>query len=196
MALTRKSLKAMGLTEEQVDSIIELHLEVKNDLEEQIKTYKADALKLESVQKELDDLKKGDGEDYKAKYEAEKSAHDKTKSDYEAKETAAKVKEAYRAMLKEAGVAEKYLGTVLKATDLSAVKLDKDGKIEGADKLTENAKTEWADFISVTKTEGAKVDTPPKNNGGKMTKAQISKIKDPGERRAAIAANPELFNNM
>ena len=196
MALTRKSLKAMGLTEEQVDSIIELHLEVKNDLEEQIKTYKADALKLQDVQKELDDLKKGDGEDYKAKYEAEKAAHDKTKSDYEAKENAAKVKEAYRAMLKEAGVAEKYLGTVLKATDLSAVKLDKDGKIEGADKLIESARTEWADFISVTKTEGAKVDTPPKNNGGKMTKDQIAAIKNPTERRAAIAANPDLFKDM
>ena len=194
MALTRKSLKAMGLTEEQVESIIELHLEVKNDLEEQIKTYKADALKLPAVQKELDDLKKGDGEDYKAKYDAEKAAHDKTKSEYAAKETAAKVKEAYRAMLKEAGIAEKYLGTVLKATDLSAVKLDKDGKIEGVDKLTESAKTEWADFISVTKTEGAKVDTPPKNNGGKYSsREEIMKIQDTTERQAAIAANLELF---
>ena len=51
MALTRKALKAMGLTEEQVESIVEMHLEVKNDLEEQIKTYKADAQKLPGVQK-------------------------------------------------------------------------------------------------------------------------------------------------
>lgn len=194
MPVTRKYLKSIGLNDDQIEGVIEEHTATLEAVKKELEAAKADALKLESVQKELDELK--NGEDYKAKYEAEKAAHDKTKSDYEAKENAAKVKEAYRAMLKEAGVAEKYLGTVLKATDLSAVKLDKDGKIEGADKLTESAKTEWADFISVTKTEGAKVDTPPKNNGGKMTKAQISEIKDPGERRAAIAANPELFNNM
>lgn len=194
MPVTRKYLKSIGLNDDQIEGVIEEHTATLEAVKKELEAAKADALKLESVQKELDELK--NGEDYKAKYEAEKAAHDKTKSDYEAKENAAKVKEAYRAMLKEAGVAEKYLGTVLKATDLSAVKLDKDGKIEGADKLIESAKTEWADFISVTKTEGAKVDTPPKNNGGKMTKAQISEIKDPGERRAAIAANPELFNNM
>lgn len=194
MPVTRKYLKSIGLNDDQIEGVIEEHTATLEAVKKELEAAKADALKLESVQKELDELK--NGEDYKAKYEAEKAAHDKTKSDYEAKENAAKVKEAYRAMLKEAGVAEKYLATVLKATDLSAVKLDKDGKIEGADKLTESAKTEWADFISVTKTEGAKVDTPPKNNGGKMTKAQISEIKDPGERRAAIAANPELFNNM
>lgn len=194
MPVTRKYLKSIGLNDDQIEGVIEEHTATLEAVKKELEAAKADALKLESVQKELDELK--NGEDYKAKYEAEKAAHDKTKSDYEAKENAAKVKEAYRAMLKEAGVAEKYLATVLKATDLSAVKLDKDGKIEGADKLIESAKTEWADFISVTKTEGAKVDTPPKNNGGKMTKAQISEIKDPGERRAAIAANPELFNNM
>ena len=69
MALTRKALKAMGLTEEQVDSIIEAHTETIDGLKDQIKTYRADAERLESVQKELDALK--GGEDYKAKYEAE-----------------------------------------------------------------------------------------------------------------------------
>lgn len=193
MALTRKHLKSMGLTEEQVDAIIDLHLEVKNDLEEQIKTYKADALKLPTVQKELDDLKKGDGEDWKGKYDAEKAAHDKTKSDYAAKETAAKVKSAYRAMLKEAGVADKYLDTVIKATDMSGMKLDKDGKLEGADDLAKSAKTEWADFIQTTTTKGASVATPPGNTGGRMTKEDIAKIKDPAERRAAIASNMGEF---
>lgn len=194
MAVTRKYLKSIGLNDDQIEGVIEEHTSTLDAVKRELEAAKADALKLKDVQKELDDLK--NGEDYKAKYDAEKAAHDKTKSEYAAKETAAKVKEAYRAMLKEAGVAEKYLGTVLKATDLSAVKLDKDGKIEGADKLTESAKTEWADFISVTKTEGAKVDTPPKNNGGKMTREQIASIKNPTERRAAIAANPDLFKDM
>lgn len=194
MAMTRKALKAMGLTEEQIDSIIEMHTETVDGLREQVNTYKADAQKLPTVQKELDDLKKGDGKDYKSMYEAEKTAHDKTKSDHAAEKTAAQIKDAYRALLKEAGVADKYLNTALKATNLSEMKLDKDGKLENAETLTESAKTEWADFIQTTTTQGAKVVTPPKNNGGKYSsREEIMKIKDATERQAAIAANLELF---
>jgi hypothetical protein len=192
--MTRKALKAMGLTEEQIDSIIEMHTETVDGLREQVNTYKADAQKLPSVQKELDELKKGDGKDYKSMYEAEKTAHDKTKSDHAAEKTAAQVKEAYRALLKEAGVADKYLNTALKATNLSEMKLDKDGKLENAEALTESAKTEWADFIQTTTTQGAKVVNPPKNIGGKYSsREEIMKIKDATERQAAIAANLELF---
>ena len=73
MALTRKSLKAMGLTDEQVDSIIEMHTDTVDGLKEQVNTYKADAEKLPNVQKELDDLKAmGDG-GYKEKYEKEQA---------------------------------------------------------------------------------------------------------------------------
>lgn len=35
MALTRKALKAMGLTDEQVDSIVEMHVETTDALKEQ-----------------------------------------------------------------------------------------------------------------------------------------------------------------
>lgn len=192
MAMTRKALKAMGMTEEQVDSIIEMHTESMNALREQITALKVEADKVPDLEKKLKEMESG--EDYKAMYEAEKTAHDKTKSDYEAKETAAKVKDAYRALLKEAGVADKYLNTALKATNLAEMKLGKDGKLENADTLTENAKTEWADFIQTTTTQGAKVTAPPKNGGGKYSsREEIMKIKDATERQAAIAANLELF---
>lgn len=194
MAMTRKALKAMGLSEEQIDSIIEMHTETVDGLREQVRTYKADAEKLPGVQKQLDELKKGDGEDWKGKYDAEKAAHDKTKSDYAAKETAAKVKGAYRAMLKEAGVADKYLDTVIRATDMSGMKLDKDGKLEGAEDLSKSAKTEWADFIQTTTTKGVTVATPPKGSSGKYSsREEIMKIEDTTERQAAIAANLDLF---
>jgi hypothetical protein len=101
MAMTRNALKAMGLNEEQIGSIIEMHTETVDGLKKQISIYKADAEKLPAVQKELDDLKKEGGEDWKDKYDAEKAAHEQTKSDYAAKETAAKIKTAYRGVLKE-----------------------------------------------------------------------------------------------
>ena len=46
MSLTRKLLKGMGLTDEQVDTIIEAHTDTVDGLKEQVKTYKADAEKL------------------------------------------------------------------------------------------------------------------------------------------------------
>lgn len=195
MAMTRKALKAMGMSEEQIDSIIEMHTETVDGLREQVRTYKTDAEKLPGVQKQLDELKKGDGEDWKGKYDAEKAAHDRTKSDYAAKENAAKIKAAYRDVLKEAGIADKYVDTVLKATDLSGMKLDKDGKLEDAEELGRSAKTEWADFVSTTTTKGAPVATPPSNNGGKKysSREEIMKITDTQERQTAIRENPGLF---
>lgn len=200
MALTRKALKAMGLTEEQVDSIIDLHLEVKNELDEQVKRYKADAEKLEGVQKELDELKaKPGGEDWKGKYEAEKAAHEKTRSDYAAKESAAKVREAYAEILKGAGVAEKYLKTALKATDLTEMKLGEDGKLEGAEELTKSAKEAWADFIPKTGKVGANPAKPPETTGGRMTREEIYKKDDHGryvlstaERQKALAESMQV----
>lgn len=73
MALTRKLLKGMGLTDEQVDTIIEAHTDTVDGLKADIGRYKADAEKLPGIQKELDDLKKEDADGgYKAKYEKEK----------------------------------------------------------------------------------------------------------------------------
>lgn len=158
MALTRKALKAMGLTEEQVDSIIEAHTETVDGLKNQITTYKADAEKLQEVQRELDDLKNGD--DWKSKYDAEKAAHDKTKSEHTAKEVAAKKNTLYRTLLKDAGVDEKRIDSVLKLTDFTAIDLDGE-KLKDADALTTKIKDEWKDFIAVEGTKGANVDNPP-----------------------------------
>ena len=45
MAITRKLLKGMGLTEEQQDTIIEAHTDTVNGLKADIDRYKADAEK-------------------------------------------------------------------------------------------------------------------------------------------------------
>ena len=73
MALSRKLLKGMGLTDEQVDTIIEAHTDTVDGLKEQVKTYKADADKLQDVQKELDDLKAAGDGGFKEKFEKEHS---------------------------------------------------------------------------------------------------------------------------
>ena len=56
MALTRKLLKGMGLTDEQVDTIIDAHTDSVDGLKADVTRYKAEAEKLHGIQKQLDDL--------------------------------------------------------------------------------------------------------------------------------------------
>ena len=164
MALTRKLLKGLGLTDEQVETIIEAHAETVDGLKDDIATYKGDAEKLPGVQKELDDLKAAGDGGYKEKYEKEKKAFEDFKNEQTAKETKKAKENAYRDLLKAAGVSEKRIASIIKVTDLNTVELEGD-KVKDADnKLAESVKTEWADFIEVSNTNGANTNTPPANN--------------------------------
>ena len=181
----------MGLTEEQVDSIIEEHTAVTDALKEKANQYEADAKKLADVQKELNDLKAG-GDDWKEKFDAEHKAFEDYKKDIESKAEISKVKDAYRALLKAQNVSEKRIDTIIKLTDFSGIKLTKEGKIANEDKVIESIQSEWSDLIPSEKEHGQKVETPP--SGGKtITREEIMKIKDTGKRQEAIANNPELF---
>lgn len=200
MALTRKLLKGMGLTDEQVDTIIEAHTDTVDGLKADVAKYKADAEALPEVQKQLEkaqaDLEAGKKDSWKVKYEAIKEEFEGYKTEQTKKESHAAKEKAYRALLQEAGVSEKRLESVLKVSDVDSVELDDKGAIKGADKLTESIKSEWADFITTTQTRGASTSNPPANSGVKMTKDEIFKIKDPVERQNAIAENIGLFNNQ
>lgn len=206
MALTRKMLKGMGLSDEQIDTIIEAHTDTVDALKEQRDTYKADAEKLPEIQKKLDtanqQLESVDKDGWKAKYDTLNADYEKYKADQDAKETHRAKEAAYREILKAAGVPEKRIPGVLKVSQetVDALELDEEGKAKGADKLTEDAKNEWEDFIPTTTEKGAKTHTPPANTGGGMTKEEIYKKDDKGryvlsaaERQQAIAENPELF---
>lgn len=197
MALTRKFLSALGIEADKVDEIINAHVEVVDALKSERDKFKEDAEKLPKVQEELDSIKAATGDGgqnpFEVKYNELKEEFDTYKKGQEAKETAAKVSNAYRALLKEAGVSEKRIDAVLKVTNLDNVKLDKDGNIEGKDEALKSIKTEWADFITTKREKGADSANPPANNGNAMTKADILKIKDAGERQKAIAENHELF---
>jgi hypothetical protein len=194
MSLTRKMLKAMGIDEEKIDQIIEAHTETVDGFKEKVNDYKDKAEKYDGVKKELDELKEG-GDDWQKKYEKEHSDFEAYKNDVIAKETKRTKEHAICELLKGAGVSEKRLDSVLKVTNFDDFELDKDGKIKDADKHTETVKTEWADFIETTTTQGANTATPPANNGKGTTetKEEIMAIKDGVVRRAKMAANPQLF---
>ena len=190
-------LKAMGIEDEKIDQIIDAHSETVDALKADRDAYKEDAAKLAAVQKELDALKAKGDDGYKAKYEAEKAAHDALKADIAAKETKKAKTEAYRELLKGANIDEKRIATILRAEapTIDKIELDADGKIKNAEQYTQSIKSDWADFIVTQSAKGTNTATPPANGGAASTKTKedILKIKDAGERQKAIAENPTLF---
>lgn len=198
MALTRKFLKALEIEGDKADQIIEAHTETMDGLKAILEAAQSDAGKVADLQKQLEaaqaDLEAAKKDNYKVKYEAIKEDFETFKAEQAKKDARTAKETAYRALLKEAGVSEKRIEAVLRVSDVDGVELDDKGAIKGADKLSESIKTEWADFIPTTHTEGAQTATPPATTGGgKMTRDEIFKIKDAGDRQKAIADNIELF---
>ncbi len=154
------------------------------------KLTEIDALKGE---KQNAEDKATSAEKWKTKYDALKDDFDAYKKDITAKETKATRSNAYKELLKQAGISEKRLDAVLKVSDVDSLEMGEDGKFKDSEKILEGIKTEWADFITTTETRGAKTATPPKTTSVKMTKEEIMKIEDDGERQKAIAENHELF---
>ena len=210
MALTkaqvREILSAAGVTSENmseaVDKIIDGHVTSVNALREDVAKYKADAEKLPTVQKELDDMKANTNDSWKEKYDNLKGEFDKYKTDVQEKETHSKKVEAYKAILKDANLSEKGIEKAVKYAEWDKIELGEDGKLKSANDHIKAAREEWAEYVTTTTTTGAKTSTPPVNNGGaKLTKAEIYAKDEHGryklstaERQKALAENPELMN--
>lgn len=196
MALTRKSLKAMGLTDEQVDSIVEMHTETVDGLKEQLKTAKEKADRLDDVERELNDLKAKGEDDYKSKYEKEHKDFEDFKKSQIAKETQAAREKAARAYFEKQGITGANLDIAMRGAkdEISALELENDA-IKDSKALDELVKGTFSGLV-VTKTkQGANTASPPANTGGsKMTREEIFKIKDTEARQKAIAENLEIFN--
>lgn len=190
MALTRKYLTALGIEAEKVDEIINAHAETVDALKEERDGYKEKAELYDKAKKDLDEAKKtiedfGKDDTYKVKYDALKEDFDAYKKGIETEKLNTSKKTAYKALLKEIGISDKRIDAVAKLAELDKLKLDKDGKIEGVDELKKALTDEWSDFIVKDGKEGADTSTPPGNNGGGKTRAEIMAIKDTAERQKA-----------
>ena len=113
---------------------------------------------------------------WEKKYNSLKEQFDTFKADTEAKAKLADVKAAYRKLLNDAGIDPKRHDTIIKATVFDGMKLGEDGKLEKADDLKKSIETEWADFKVTTRTKGAEVDNPPKNEDGNGANPRAAEI--------------------
>lgn len=200
MALTRKFLKAMGIEDEKIDQIIEAHTETVDGLKASLEQAQAAAKDLPGVQKELDaamerlEAAKKDG--WKDKHDALKKEFEDYKAGVSAKEAKAAKEAAARAYYESKSISGKALDIAMRGSteEISALELSEDGKIKDSAALDALVKGDFSALVSTTITKGADTATPPvSSGGGRMSRDEIFKIKDPIERQNAIAANIEQF---
>ena len=202
MAMTRKGLKAMGLTDEQIDSIIEMHTETVDGLKEKLKAAEDKANKLDDVQKELDGLKANSGDDWKSKYEKEHSDFESYKKGVTEKETKAAKEKAVRAYFEGKNITGANLDIAMRGCrdEIGAIELDGD-EIKDTAALDALVNGTFAGLVVTRTAKGARTANPPANNGGsKLTRADIYAKDEHGryklsasERQKALAENPELM---
>ena len=182
MSLTRKLLKGMGLTDEQVDTIIEAHTDTVDGLKEQVKTYKADAEKLPNVKKELDDLKAtGDG-GFKEKFEKEHSDFENFKKTIQEKETKAAKESAAKAFFESKGITGNSLEIAMRGSSAEIAALDLDGeKIKDSSALDALVNGTFKALVSTTTTKGANIPNPPITTPNKAYSADDIRKMSPAE---------------
>ena len=178
MALTRKLLKGMGLTDEQVDTIIEAHTDTVDGLKADVSKYKSDAEKLAGVEKELNDLKAiGDG-GYKEKYEKEHKDFEDYKADITAKESKAAKEKAVRAYFESKNITGSNLDLAMRGCGEEMTALEMDGdKIKDTKSLDALVDGTYKGLVSTTQTKGANPANPPANPPAKnYTTADIKNM--------------------
>ncbi len=188
-----RNILGEACTEEIENRLVALHLGVVDPLKDDLTKYKADAEKLPGVQKELDDLKAAGDGGYKEKYEEEHSAFEAFKTDITAKESKAAKEKAVRAYFESKNITGANLDLAMRGCgeEMAALELDGD-KIKDTKSLDALVDGTYKGLVSK---QTVRLDTGARFNGGgkPMTKDEIMQITDRAERRAAIAANMDLF---
>lgn len=196
-SMSRKFLTGLGLSDAQLESVIEMHTEVTDALKAQIAELKDNNEHAEQLKQELEQAKKASDKAsvLKSDYEALKAEYEEYKTNQTRAETRGKKQAAYTELLKSIGINDRRAAAILKVTDLDGMELSADGTLNNAKGLAETARNDWGDFITQTVTVGANTQMSPAQNANAttMTREQILNMKDPAKRQKAIAEHMELF---
>lgn len=197
MGLSKKFLSALGIDEDKAEQVWEAHKDTIDAIRNERDSFKDKAEKFDNVQKELNkanlklkEFEDSDGKDsWKTKYDDLLKNFNDYKDEIAEKELTAKKQAAYRRLLREVGIADKRIDAILKISDVNELEFDDQNEVKDADSVKKKMKTEWGDFISTTETRGADVANPPagSNTNTVLSREEIMKIKDTGERQKAWA---------
>ena len=172
----------MGLTDEQVDTIIEAHTDTVDGLKEQVKTYKEAAEKLPNGQKELDELKAAGDGGFKEKFEKEHSDFENFKKTIQEKETKAAKESAAKAFFESKGITGNSLEIAMRGSSAEIAALDLDGeKIKDSSALDALVNGTFKALVSTTTTKGANIPNPPVTTPNKAYSADDIRKMSPAE---------------
>lgn len=199
MAFKRKDIEALGIDPDKVQILVEWHTETVKALQAQISDLEDKSGKTAEVQAELDKVKAelktanekieaAEKDDYKGKYESEKAAHDKLKTEIATKETTAKKADVFKAYLKEQGYSENAINKIAKYGGyVDSMELDDKGAIKDLEALATSIKAEWAEY---TPKSGVERHEPPKAHSAQPEeKNEVTEMMQ----RVAAKYNEERF---
>lgn len=191
MSLTRKFLKDLGIEGDEVDKIINEHRSTVDSLRDDVDSLKAEVEKYKATEKEISDLKKSAeaAESYKAKYEEIEKNFNDYKTEVQNEKSTSQKMDAYKNLLKSAGIGDKRIDSVLKLAKVDGLidklEFDKDGAVKNSETISEEIKTAYSDYVEEIKEKGASTPNPPENKGGTFDSMTLA------EKMAFANSNPD-----
>lgn len=176
----KQILKNAGLEESVVNSLAEtINAEIPKEFVKK-EQYNKKVQLIDSMQEKINDFEaKAESinkDEYKDKYEALVSEFDQYKADIQNKETRANKSNLLNAKLKESGVTNpKLISLLSKEFDLDKIEIE-DNNIKDWDNILNPIKESYSDFFETTGISGAEPTKPPVNNPTSFTKSQIEKM--------------------
>lgn len=167
MALTRKFLKGLGLTDDQTESIIEAHTDVTERMKAENDALKKESGEHEKLKEEYkkaqDSLKEFDK--IKNDLEIEKTAHSEFKKQVEAQQKKAQQDKAYKKWLMDLGHSSDSADKIMRI-DSRRPKFNDKNEIDDSDgSFKKDIDADWHVEPNKSWSEGAKTSTPPASNG-------------------------------
>ncbi|MBS6502166.1 MAG: phage scaffolding protein [Clostridium sp.] len=196
--MKRKFLEDLGLTKEQIDSVMD---ENGKDIEAEKEKANTTTAELEDVKKQLEeanstitDLKKSnaDNEALQAKVKEYEDTIKNQKADYEAKVRNLTLDSAIEKALSNAGA--KHIDLLSTKIDREKLKIETDGKVTGLDEQISDYKESYKDLFT-PKIEGR----DPNNNGGGKPPVNNPWSKEHfnlTQQAKILRENPELANQL
>lgn len=175
MSITRKALMAMGIENEKADQLLEMHLETVNGLKDVINNLKSENEKLPVLSDELEQLKasKEKSDDYKLKYETEKSEFENFKKKLEIEKTDEAKTKAYKDLLEKNNIRKDKMDLIMRTVKLSDLELQEDNTLANSEDLNKSILKDWSDFVEHTTIKGTNAANPPISNVRSFTKEDI-----------------------
>lgn len=175
MSITRKALVAMGIENEKAEQLLDMHLETVNGLKEVITSLKTENERIPTLSDELKQLKalKEQSDDYKAKYESEKSEFENFKKKLEIEKTDEAKKKAYRDLLEKNNIRKDKMDLIMRTVRLSDLNLQEDNTLENSEELNKSILKDWSDFVEHTAVKGTNAANPPISTVRSFTREDI-----------------------